>query len=112
MFTYFVVIPSSSFPTAEIYAPDTKHARTTYLDFLSRNNYIQWSDRGEVRKRILTKRAKPGQFLPDTSLSYGKEGRTVSTNVQNFTPTISNSSRQVSPGRVPVVTVNRGIRVI
>jgi len=33
-------------------APTTKHARTAYLDYLSRNKHISWKDRGEARRMI------------------------------------------------------------
>jgi len=70
--TYYVFAPGiKDFPTAEVTAPDTKHARTSYLDYLARSGIIRWSQRGEVRKFVKTSRMAPGGIQTSVSLSYG-----------------------------------------
>lgn len=67
---YYVHIPNTEAPTAEVEASNTKHARTTYLDYLSRNNLIGWNDRQLVRDRIHIQRVEPGQISTQIQLDY------------------------------------------
>lgn len=72
--TYYVEAPGSDFPTAEVEASSTKHARTAYLDYLSRNNLIGWRDRQAWRQKIVTKRMQPGEMRTQVLLDYdGKD---------------------------------------
>ena len=73
MATYFVMIPNTELPTAEVGAPDSRHARTTYLDYLSRNNIIEYSNRGRVRGMIITQKMEPGEMQTDLKLDYRVE---------------------------------------
>jgi hypothetical protein len=71
--TYYTFIPDSTTPTAEIAAPDARHARTVYLDYLSRNRQINYSVRGRVRKMIKINRMQPGEIQTSIQLSYGED---------------------------------------
>jgi len=51
-------------------APTTKHARTAYLDYLSRNQRISWRDRGEARRMIDVDRWQDEWMNPDIVLDY------------------------------------------
>lgn len=73
--TYYVAVPGSDFPTAETEASSTKHARTAYLDYLSRNNYIGWGDRQAWRQKIVTKRMQPGEIRTQVLLDY--DGKSI-----------------------------------
>ena len=68
--TYYVHIPGSDFPTAEVEASSTKHARTAYLDYLSRNDYVGWRERQDWRHKTLAKRMQPGEFKTQVYLDY------------------------------------------
>lgn len=70
MFTYYVHIPDSQFPTAEVEASSTKHARTVYLDYLSRNGQISWQQRQNTRPAIKVSRMQPGEFQTQIHLEY------------------------------------------
>jgi len=67
--TYLTFIPGFSI-NAEVEAPDTKHARTTFLDYLQRNNYIGWDQRQIYRKKIKTGRVEPGEVSTTIQLVY------------------------------------------
>jgi len=67
--TYLTFIPGFSI-NAEVDAPDTKHARTTFLDYLQRNNYIGWDQRQIYRKKIKTDRVEPGEVSTTIQLVY------------------------------------------
>lgn len=73
--TYYVAVPGSDFPTAEVEASSTKHARTAYLDYLSRNNYIGWRDRQTWRQKTVTKRMQPGEMRTQVQLDY--DGKSI-----------------------------------
>jgi hypothetical protein len=51
-------------------APSTKRARTAFLDYLSRNKHIRWSERGEVRRHIKVNKSFPGELEADVTLEY------------------------------------------
>lgn len=68
--SYFVQVPGTDFPTAEVEASSSKHARTAYLDYLSRNEYIGWRDRQAWRRKTITKRMQPGEFKTQILLDY------------------------------------------
>lgn len=70
MASYYVHIPGSQAPTAEVEASSTKHARTAYLDYLSRNGLIGWRDRQTVRSGIKVDRMSPGEFQTQIKLEY------------------------------------------
>jgi len=71
MTVYYVHIPGSEAPTAEVDASSTKHARTAYLDYLSRNGTIGWRDRQLTRKFIKVNRMQPGEIQTQIKLEYG-----------------------------------------
>jgi hypothetical protein len=68
--SYYVQVPGTNFPTAEVEAASTKHARTAYLDYLSRNNLIDWNERQAWRSKTLAKRMQPGEFKTQVVLDY------------------------------------------
>ena len=71
MVTYYVHIPNSEAPTAEVEASTTKHARTAYLDYLSRNGIIAWQQRQATRKLVKISRMQPGEIQTQVKLEYG-----------------------------------------
>lgn len=67
--TYHAFLPGGQ--SAEIKdAPSTKRARTVFLDYLARNKYIKWDDRGEVRRHIKVNKVFPGEIEADVILDY------------------------------------------
>ena len=72
MATYYVTAPGSSV-TAEVNAPDSRHARTTFLDYLSRSRMIPWGARQQIRKQLMTKRMESGSIPTTVQLSYNTE---------------------------------------
>jgi len=68
--TYYANIPDTEAPTAEITASSTKHARTVYLDYLSRNNLISWRDRQATRGLVKVSRMQPGEIRTQVQLDY------------------------------------------
>lgn len=80
MATYYVLsvdIPSGRGTSAEVDAPDSRHARTAFLDYLSRNGMLQWGERQAARRLIIAKRMKPGEIKTDIRLDYGvREAKT------------------------------------
>jgi hypothetical protein len=70
--TYYVTAPGSQV-TAEVNAPDSRHARTTFLDYLSRSRLIPWGARQQVRKQLMTKRMQSGEIPTTVQLSYNTE---------------------------------------
>lgn len=77
--SYFVQIPGTDFPTAEVEASSSKHARTAYLDYLSRNEYISWRDRQAWRRKTIAKRVQPGEFKTQVLLDYDGIGAVTTT---------------------------------
>jgi len=69
--TYYTHIPNSEAPTAEIEASSTKHARTAYLDYLSRNHIITWQQRQQTRRLVKVNRMQPGEIQTQVKLEYG-----------------------------------------
>lgn len=67
--TYVVKHPSIDI-LAEVTAPDSRHARTTFLDYLSRRGLIGWNQRQAVRSGIMTKRVNPGEVQTNVQLKY------------------------------------------
>lgn len=67
--TYLVMAPNLSI-NAEVDAPDSRHARTTFLDYLSRNHLIPYTERQVVRRVLMTKRVDPGEVSTTVQLSY------------------------------------------
>ena len=71
MATYYTFMPKYIDTTAEVDAPDSRHARTSFLDYLSRSGILQWGERQAARRQIITKRMKPGEIQTDIKLEYG-----------------------------------------
>ena len=67
--TYLTFIPGFEI-NAEVDAPSTKQARTSYLDYLQRNNYIGWDQRQAYRKKVKTDRMEPGERATTIQLDY------------------------------------------
>lgn len=70
--TYYTFIPTSDTPTGETTAPDARHAKTAYLDYLSRSGLIAYSQRGQIRKVIRATKMEPGEFQTSVQLEYGQ----------------------------------------
>jgi hypothetical protein len=71
MTTYYVNIPGHDELSAEVDAPDKRHARTVYLDHLSRNRLIPYSQRGTYRKLVKLDKMQPGEVATSIKLRYG-----------------------------------------
>jgi len=71
MSTYYVHVPNTEVPTAEVSASSTKHARTAYLDYLSRSGKIDWRDRQLTRKLVKVNKMSPGEIQTQVKLEYG-----------------------------------------
>lgn len=68
--TYYVFVPGYRI-TAEVRdAPSTKHARTSFLDFLVRQRRIPWAQRSKVRRRMKVVKVKPGEIPASVVLDY------------------------------------------
>ena len=77
MANYYIFIPGYDV-TAEVSdAPDARHARTAFLDYLHRKGLIQYSDRGRIRDNMKTVKAEPGEMEPTVRLDYAG-GRVIS----------------------------------
>jgi len=70
--TYYLFVPNSQLPTAEVEADTKDHARTAYLDYLSHNSIIPYSDRGSMRRKVKGVRSSRGEIEASVSLSYGQ----------------------------------------
>jgi len=68
--TYLTMAPNVEI-TAEVDAPDSRHARTAYLDYLTRNGYVPYTVRQALRRVVTTKRVQPGEAMTTVRLSYG-----------------------------------------
>jgi hypothetical protein len=69
---YFVMHPTLGI-TAVVYAPSTEKARTTFLDWLERNNHISRKDRQAFRKNMGAQRLEDPNVPSDIVLHYGYE---------------------------------------
>jgi hypothetical protein len=69
--TYYAEIPGYEEAKAEIEAPSTKKARTTFLRYLHSRGYIEHGTKSEFRDDILVRRMIPGQFPVTVRLRYG-----------------------------------------
>ena len=67
--TYYVTAPGSKI-SAEVDAPDSRHARTTFLDYLSRSHLIPWNARQTIRRQLMTKRIEAGSVPSSVQLNY------------------------------------------
>jgi len=68
---YFVMHPSLGI-TAEVNAPTTEKARTTFLDWLERNEHIARSHRQAYRKNMVAEKLEEaGAVRADITLHYG-----------------------------------------
>lgn len=57
--------------TAVVYAPTTEKARTTFLDWLERNNFIRRANRHFFRKDMIAERIEDPNVPSDVILNYG-----------------------------------------
>ena len=71
MTTYYTNIPGHEELSAEVDSPDKRHARTVYLDHLSRNRLIPYSQRGTYRKLVKLDKMQPGEVATSIKLRYG-----------------------------------------
>ena len=68
--TYYTVIPGEESLAAEIDAPDKRHGKTVYLDFLVRNGVIPYGERSMYRKKVKMDNMEPGEFPTAAKLTY------------------------------------------
>ena len=70
--SYYITIPESDIE-AEVSAPSTRQAQTTYPDYLTRNDIIPWRGRNKVRDFLIVDRIEPGSMPVDINLDYKLE---------------------------------------
>lgn len=68
--TYYTVIPGHEELSAEVDAPDKRHGRTVYLDFLTRNGVISYGERTTYRRKVKMDKMDPGETPTSTRLVY------------------------------------------
>lgn len=78
---YYVTHPRID-KTGVVYAPSTEKARTTFLDWLERNNLIRRSHRAFFRENMVAERIEDPNVPCDVILNYG---------YQDFTGRFENS---------------------
>jgi len=113
--TYYVWSPDFPQVRAEVEAPDTRYARTTYLDYLHRGDMISYSQRQSLRDRIMTKRIRPGEMAGETDIVLDYDMR-VNGTVNPYAQTLSEWAPDVkapytgmkTPGAAP----NQGLSVL
>jgi len=67
---YYVMHPTLGV-TAVVHAPSTEKARTTFLDWLERNNHIRREDRHAYRRNMVAERLEDEHTPSDVVLHYG-----------------------------------------
>lgn len=72
--TYYTVIPGEESLAAEVDAPDKRHGKTVYLDFLVRNGVIPYGERSMYRKKVKMDNMEPGEFPTAAKLTYSYQG--------------------------------------
>lgn len=107
MAVYFVLAPQR-FPNviAEVRdAGNSKHARTAFLDYLSRNNLINWSERQNLRKEIMVKRGNPGDMASTVVLEYGQGAPQAKPMLieEEVRETSTQPERTLTPAPIPIV---------
>lgn len=55
---------------AQVTAPTTRKARTSYMDYLTRNELVPWRGRQEFRKSIILDQIDPGSTPVDVEINY------------------------------------------
>lgn len=107
--TYFAEIPGYELAKAEIEAPSTKKARTTFLRYLHSRGYIEHDAKSDFREDILVRQMTPGQFPVTVKLQYGggveEVGKPISLGpmpVPEPEEEIPEEVRYPEPERVPV----------
>ena len=75
--------------TAVVYAPTTEKARTTFLDWLERNNLIRRANRSFFRRDMITERIEDPDVPRDVTLNYG---------YKDFTGRFEFEKPEVAPG--------------
>ena len=69
--SYSVFAPGTGIDlVASVDAPNTKQARTVYLDYLSRNGKISWNDRQAMRSYLKVVKDSEGTMEADVHLDY------------------------------------------
>ena len=72
--TYYTVIPGEESLSAEVDAPDKRHGKTVYLDFLVRNGVIPYGERSLYRKKVKMDNMDPGEVPTSAKLTYSYQG--------------------------------------
>ena len=72
--------------TAVVYAPTTEKARTTFLDWLERNNLISRSHRNYFRRDMIAERLEDPSVPADVELHYGYDGIPQTSEVYRMGP--------------------------
>ena len=87
--TYYGVLPGYEGVSAEIEAPDKRHGRTVFLDFLARNRIIPYGQRHEARRRVKLDNMQPGEIPTTVRLSYGGDIPQLSSEIVESVPHVS-----------------------
>jgi len=95
--SYFVQLPQVGV-SAEVVAPTPRSAKTTYLDYLTRNRVIPWRGRQGTRTGIIVDRIEPGSMAVDVSLSYAHE-QAAQADVSPGTGTPEQEQKEAMVGR-------------
>ena len=82
--SYYITVPGMEKLAALVGAPDRRHARTTYLDFLARNKFISYGARQEYRRLLELDLARPEDegAWSGLRLSYGNPNGVDSTPIE------------------------------
>ncbi len=125
--SYFLELPGTGV-TAEVEAPSTRSAQTTYLDYLTRNKIVPWKGRNALRPSIVTDRIESGQMDVDLNLSYSMESGGVQEEpevvlgpqsqgllnpppIESVNRPLIETSRTDVPGDVPTTTLGKQIPI-
>lgn len=100
--TYYLFVPNSQLPTAEVEADTKDHARTAFLDYLSHNNIIPYSDRGSMRRKIKGVRSSPGEIEASVSLNYGQAPPSEYEPVEPTEPVFQEETPTGPPAEPPI----------
>lgn len=82
---YYLELPNTDIK-AEVEAPSTRSAQTTYLDYLTRNGIVPWRGRNALRPDIIVDRIESGQMPVDINLNYNLESGGVSESEMTLGP--------------------------
>ena len=101
--SYYLELPETGI-SAEVQAPSTRSAQTTYLDYLTRNKIVPWKGRNALRPSIITDRIESGQMDVDVNLNYTLEAPVQEASEVTLGP---ESQMQTQFNPPPIESINR-----